>query len=155
MDAAATSKPSRRWHQRRLVRYSAVLLAACVVGYVSWDALFMPADLRRLQGAWKVERELTDGQEGKLSFDRLVIARHRLEISSEEEDAVSCSFYIVPERREFCLYEEEETQILGLTVRLPIWLKRPSNVEIAHYDLGDDLVLRVDARTEIVLKRIE
>ena len=159
MDAPAPLKPLRRWHQRRTLRYLAVLLAVCVIGYFSWDALFMPADLRRLQGNWKVVRELTRGKEekGGFSFDRLVITRHSLEVV-EGDTVTSCPFYMVSERRELVAYEPHETKVFGIAFRLPIWLSRPkdSDVEVLFYDLGDHLVLRWPGEVgEIHLVRID
>src|SRR5262245_60799539 len=119
MDAPPTSKSPRRWHQRRALRCVAVLLAVGVGAYFFWDPLFMPADLRRLQGNWKRVRELANGQEVAPGFDRVIITGRGLEVVSRDV-AVSFPMYIVPERRELCVYEEYDTKILGLTVRLPI-----------------------------------
>jgi len=159
MDAPAPTKPTRRWHQRRLPRYVAVLVVASVGAYFAWDALFMPADLRRLQGNWKVVRILTDGEEVAREFERLVVTSRRLEV--ESGDSVrTAPFYIVSQKRELCVYEQDETNILGIAVRLPVWLKRPQTVATLQYEFGDNLVLRMlpgegQRRTEIFLERME
>ena len=157
MDAPAPTK--RRWDQRRLVRYLALLIVACVGAYFAWGALFMPADLRQLQGNWKVVRTLENGKDCACDFDRLVITSRRLELVSRDS-VRTASFDIVSQKRELCAYEEDETNILGIAVRLPVWLKRPQTVATLQYEFGDNLVLRMlpgegQRRTEIFLERME
>jgi hypothetical protein len=143
MDAPAPTKPTRRWHQRRLLRYVAVLVVACVGAYFAWDALFMPDDLRRLQGTWKAVRRFDAGKEEIAPSNYwIVIDGRRLTDRGSSDNDAALRLDIIPDRREFRVYEESMIHILGNPVRLPIRLGR-GNVAIIRYEwIGSTLKLR-------------
>src|SRR5262245_66101816 len=63
----------QRWFRMRKLVYPLVLLAGCVIAYITWDALFMPADLRQMQGAWEVRHIDANGERANGYPQRVVI----------------------------------------------------------------------------------
>src|SRR5262245_4909210 len=76
--ATMPPQPKRRWYRKRTLVYLLILLLGCVAAHFAWDALFMPADLRRMQGTWKVVKVLTnDNQRFNIGKDIDVVIAGR------------------------------------------------------------------------------
>lgn len=157
MDAPAQSRPTRRWYQRRLLRYLAVLLLAFVGAYFAWDALLTPADLRRMQGTWEVFESA--GTDQKRWVGRLSISARRYKWVDGTGKSGSFHFDIDSERQEFIRRDPEQLQILSETVSLPTWLHRPRGSAVLHYQFsGANFTLRaagVEEKTRYELVRTE
>jgi hypothetical protein len=133
-----------RWFRKRNVIYLLVLLSGCAIAFLAWDALFMPADLRRMQGAWKVRYLNANGEQITGYPVRVIINSRSITPLDEDGNAVEpIIFQLVPERREMLIFEKEETKILGMWLQLPVWLARPKAKGVARYGFeGDKLALR-------------
>ena len=148
----------RRWFASRKLRYAALLLAVGVLGYFALPWLLMPADLRRMQGTWKVVRVVNDGNEEAKDAATFVFVGNRVNVINDTDKQVeSYTIDCRPEPRELRIYKEEEITIFGTTVHVPVWLK-PARISIdIHYEIVDArLTLRFDlggTKREIFLER--
>ena len=128
--------PKRRWFRRRKLLFALLLAAGGVIAFFAWDALFMPADLRRMQGTWKVAKILT--ADGKLiNFGKdMPVAFHGRHLSLNDDDR----FPIELRDGEFFLYDnsnDDERTILGFKVRVPVWLRRADRMIFGTYEFSD------------------
>jgi len=151
MTASVSSpvSPRQRLQPSRKLRYGIALIAICVAGYWVLPWLLMPADLRSIQGTWKIVRlvkrgqEVADWQVGRL----VVISGNRIVRVYREE---STSFEIRPEQRALVLYEPESAKVLGVDIQVPIWIRRPESLRnppvrnILHYDLSESRLVIIE-----------
>lgn len=141
-----SSEPARRRPRRRWLGYLAVLLAGSVGAYFVWETLFVPDDLRRLQGTWKSVRRFVVDKEEIVAMHWLVIDGRRItDMGADKGGRDSNPSYrldIIPDRGELRVSQESMIQVFGNPVRLPIWLQR-GDVVMVHYELiGSSLKLR-------------
>jgi hypothetical protein len=99
----------------------------------------MPADLRRMQGTWKVVKILTNDDK-RVNF-------------GNEIEAIFAGRYLilnVPHRApieiqdgHFRIFDvpEDERTILGVTVQTPSWWRRPVRVIYGTYEFADQQLI--------------
>ena len=141
MENAAPSPPKVLWSSRRKLLYVLVLLAGCVVAFLFWDTLFMPADLRRMQGAWKVAKIMSaDANEMNFGKGYAVTFVGRQVAILHNDDR----WPIEIRGGKFFLYDvsdDEERKILGFRVSVPIWLRRANRVVSGTYEFADQQLI--------------
>ena len=143
--------PRQQWHQSRKLRYGIALIAIGIAGYFVLPWLLMPADLRRMQGTWKLVR-VVDGDKERVVSDLdkhiVITGNHVL-----TPDGSSIYFEIQPEQKTLVFYEADSVKVYGVHFHVPIWLRRPKALRngvppnTCTYHLGETaLVLRNDTR---------
>ena len=133
--------PRRRWWRSRKLVYLAVLIGLVIGGILLHDWLFMPEDLRRMQGTWKVAKVLTADDKlvdvGKPPIDITFVGRH---VILHDDDR--CPLEIRDGK--FFLYDislDEERTYFGFKVHVPIWLRRPNRVIYGTYEYADQQLI--------------
>jgi hypothetical protein len=157
------SPPPRRWHQSRKLRYGVALLIVAVGGVFLYPWLFMPADLRRMQGLWKVDRILEDGKPGNVDGERFRFTGNIVAILDTQGNTTeTLSINLDGDLHQMTFYGPRVISLFGRAVNLPLWLARSSDVaETTSYELNEQgLILRARAHvqgrelvTEFLLRR--
>lgn len=132
---STVAPPRQCWHQSRKLRYGVALVALGVAGYFVLSLLLMPADLRRMQGTWKLVRAVHDGKEAAASgLGKIVVINGNRALSP---DGRSNWFEIRPEQKTLVFYEPHSMKVFGVEFHLPVWLRRPHLRNTCRYYLGE------------------
>jgi len=142
--ASPVAPPRRRWHHSWKLRGPILLLLLCVAAYFVLPWLLIPADLRRIQGTWKIVRIVHRGQEkrGEEVGKLVVISRTHLLI-----DGDLSWFELRPEQKMLVAYEPESVKVLGIDIQIPIWLRRPESLRnppagnVCRYELSESRLI--------------
>jgi hypothetical protein len=145
---STVAPPRQRWHQSRKLRYGVVLLGIGIAAYLALPWLLMPADLRRMQGTWKIVRVVSAGEEDQEDPELgrvIVVVGNRI----GSHDGRSMLFEVRPEQKTLVNYEPDSVTVFGLEFHVPIWLRRPASLRhpvptlVSNYEFnGPDLILR-------------
>jgi uncharacterized protein (TIGR03067 family) len=143
---ASLPPPSRRWLSRKL-RYLALLVVIGIAGYWLLPWIFMPADLRALQGTWKVV-EIQDGGKEVPENSMVVIRGESLGLRDDPMDPTrvreSYAIELRAAEREMRLHVPEIINVFGSKHNVPIWLWRAKDFILLNYELDSPrLVLRL------------
>jgi hypothetical protein len=142
MQQQASSK--RRWWRARNFVCVCVLLAIGASVFCCQDWLFLTSDLRQMQGEWKVVRIVDpDGEEGKPQGHSVSIVGHKFTHYPPD------SSWLDARAGRFAIYDpdDNERSLLGVTLRVPIWLLRPNVGVYGTYLLTDrEMTLFVQGR---------
>src|SRR6266498_3790885 len=76
----------RRWRLSRKSRYFALLVAISIAGYWLLPWIFIPADLRAMQGTWKVLELQGDGEEAPENAT-IIISGNRVALRDDPADS--------------------------------------------------------------------
>src|SRR5262245_57168567 len=108
---ASPVAPPRRWHHSWKLRGPLLFLFLCITAYCVLPWLRMPADLRRIQGTWKIVRIVQRGQEisGEEVGKLVVISPNNL-----RADGHTAWFEMRPDQKILVVYEPESVKVLGV-----------------------------------------
>jgi hypothetical protein len=144
--ASLPTPPPRRRLSRKL-RYLALLVAIAVAGYWLLPWIFMPADLRAMQGTWKVVEIQDQGKEDPEN-STIVISGQTLRLRDDPMDPTrvteSYAIELRAAEQEMRLHVPEVISVLGAKHNVPLWLWRSKNLILLNYELDTPrLVLRL------------
>lgn len=139
--------PSRRWRLSRKLRYLAFLVVIGIAGYWLLPWIFMSADLRALQGTWKVV-EIQDGGKEVTENSMVVIRGESLGLRDDPMDPTrvtgSYAIELRADKQEMRLHVPEVIDVFGSKHDVPIWLWRSKDFVLLNYELDTPrLVLRL------------
>jgi hypothetical protein len=144
--ASLPAPPPRRRLVRKL-RYFALLVVIGIAGYWVLPWIFMPADLRAMQGTWKVV-EIQDGGKEVTENGMVVIRGESLGLRDDPMDPTrvteSYAIEVRAEKQEMRLHVPEVINVFGNKHNVPIWLWRAKDFILLNYELDSPrLVLRL------------
>jgi hypothetical protein len=144
--ASLPAPPPRRRLFRKL-RYLALLVVIAVAGYWLLPWIFMPADLRALQGTWKVV-EIQDGGKEVTENGMVVIRGESLGLRDDPMDPTrvteSYAIELRADKQEMRLHVPKVIDVFGSKHSVPLWLWRSKNIILLNYELDTPrMVLRL------------
>jgi hypothetical protein len=158
---SATTAPARdtRWWPRRRWRWLAALAFLAVAGYFAFQWLFVPAELRRLQGHWKIVRIIEDGKVVTITkMETIAIVGNRVTSFDEQGNAGEKFMVRVSAEHELSIFEPPETIVFGWKIPLLLSSVKPDRAIVMQMEWKEEqLVLHFtgpeQARREVVLER--
>ena len=138
--------PRRRWRQSRKLRYAVLLLAVGFGLYLLLPWIFMPADLRRMQGTWKFVQILGDGKDDPVpEHTSIIISGNHLALRDNPDDATKVTenygIELRADVRELRLHVPQEIDVLGIKFNAPIWLWHSKEFILLNYELDEPRLL--------------
>src|SRR5436853_43205 len=106
---ATLASPPRPHRWRRRLLYLAILLTLAVAGWLTLPWIFMPADLRAMQGTWKIVASLVEDQPAPPSRESgVVIHGHRLFIVDDQGERLEAYMVDVdPDAHSLVIHKQE------------------------------------------------
>jgi len=150
----------RRWPLSRKLRYLALLIVIGIAGFWLLPWILMPADLRALQGTWKVVEVHGNGKEPS-GYATISIRGDQLTFREQLGDVARAENYVIDLRaleRELRLHVPEVINVFGSKHNVPLWLWRSKDFILFNYELETPrLVLHLQlgdgTERKIVLER--
>jgi hypothetical protein len=154
MEGPSSPANSARPRRRRRWLILLVILAAAVASYWVLPWLLMPEDLRRMQGVWNIVK-FTEGEKERRpqAEDSMQIIGTRL--LGRDDDWYEIR--VAPPEKRIYFYRGSATEyeLLGIKIRLPLALTRPSECVCLEYQLTDrQLVLRIKGMMDVATGQV-
>ena len=149
MNASSTPAAPPRRRKRRAWKVVLTLAVACVAMYYVHQWFFVPEDVRRLQGTWRIVKVVYGDAEPHTAEGWLVFNGNRLregrEGDKQGESRPWIAFDLFPDERQLIAYEQPTFSVLGMTFNVPAWFEPRDRLVGLSYELtGDRLILCVN-----------